>query len=836
MLYDKNRLERKFRFLGVRIIRCRFVILLLTFVVIGLAAWQLPRLSIATSIESFFVEHNQALSDYQEFRDLFGRDEEIVILVETRDVFDREFLATLQQFHADLENSLPLLHEVNSLVNARYVEADGDRLFVRDFLEELPRSDTEARRLRRQALAYPYYEKTFLPRRVVDEDQRGRSEAVGQTVVVVKTAARSALTDDGKRLRPYARGVEEPSGQFEAGQPSITQVETIAIIGILDTIVKEYDAPDFRITYSGTPVYQSRVEPMIRTNMKKMCVMIVIVTMFFMGFLFARGSGVILPQLTVVFGLLVALGLMALLSVRLTLTSSMLPSILLSIGLTAPIHFLVIYYKYQRRIGRWRGIIATLEHAGLPIAMTSVTTIAGLLSFAVSEIAPIAHLGLFTAVGILAILLLTLFSLPALLSILQVVPGSDEADVNYEASLFNRILMAIGRFGVDHARGVVIFFVLLTVGSLIGAGQVRFSHNMLHYFSEDSDFLHETRLVEEQAHGFRALEILIDSGRENGVADRSFLGKIDTLEAFAASKIDELEAGEDEDDRYQYEKHFIGRTLSTAGFVREMQLAAHGHDSDFARLPQDDSSIESLFSRLEKKSSDNIADVTDTDKRLGRLTAMLYWKDAAEDIGFVETVRQRADDLFGAEGVILTGVVAIGSGIIDAMMRSLTVGYLTAFVLIGVLMVLAVGELRLGLYAMIPNLLPILVGLGAMGYLGVPLNTYNLIGGSIVVGLAVDDTIHFFHNFRNAYGKSGDVHHAVRETLGSAGRALLTTTLVLVSCFWLRLFSDLEVVADFGLIMGLALMTAFLADVLLAPALLQFVLRPGKPDTGRKLP
>jgi hypothetical protein len=153
------------------------------------------------------------------------------------------------------------------------------------------------------------------------------------------------------------------------------------------------------------------------------------------------------------------------------------------------------------------------------------------------------------------------------------------------------------------------------------------------------------------------------------------------------------------------------------------------------------------------------------------------------------------------------------------------------FLLITALMILAVGDVRLGLLAMIPNLLPIAIALGVMGYLDIPLNTYNLIGGSILIGLAVDDTIHFFHNFRQYYLKSGDINFAVSETLKSAGRALMATTLILVASFWMRLFSDLKVVADFGLVLGIALLVAFLADVLLAPALLRIVYGAGQMDS-----
>jgi predicted RND superfamily exporter protein len=101
------------------------------------------------------------------------------------------------------------------------------------------------------------------------------------------------------------------------------------------------------------------------------------------------------------------------LSIRFSLTSSMLPATLLSIGLTAPIHFLVVYYKYQKRVGRFRGILATMKHSGFPITMTSLTTVGALLTFSFSNIVPIAHLVNFTIIGILVILVFTLATLSA---------------------------------------------------------------------------------------------------------------------------------------------------------------------------------------------------------------------------------------------------------------------------------------------------------------------------------------------------------------------------------------------------------------------------------------
>jgi predicted RND superfamily exporter protein len=205
---------------------------------------------------------------------------------------------------------------------------------------------------------------------------------------------------------------------------------------------------------------------------------------------------------------------------------------------------------------------------------------------------------------------------------------------------------------------------------------------------------------------------------------------------------------------------------------------------------------------------------------------MMYWRDAAMDVDFVERLEDYATELFGKTAhIVVTGSVSIGSQVIHSMMGNLSIGYFTAFFVITFFLIMSVGDVKLGLLAMIPNLFPIITGLGLMGIMGIPLNTYNLIGGSIVLGVAVDDTIHFFHNFRSYYAKTGDVETSVVETLRSAGRAMITTTLILVSCFCLRLFSSLKVISDFGLIVGFSLTVAFLADVMLAPALLSFYYR-----------
>jgi len=690
----KQKVERWLEAFGIQVIRFRYILLFLIVLAVGFLSTYIPRINIATSLESSFKGHNQAIQDYQEFRDLFGRDDKIVLLIKSEDIFSVHFLDRLRKFHEDLENTVPLLSEVNSLINARYIEGKDGTLQVNDFFENLPQTEEQAAFLKEKALAYPLYRNSYIT-------QNGDS-----MIMVIKTQAVSALTDDGSKIKNYGRGVADQESISEGpAAKSISQVENIAILGILETVIKQYNTDNFRIVFSGTPAYQFYVEPIIRKNMITMSLMVLMLTFFFMAILFGRVSGIFLPQFVVIMGLAATLGLMALSRVPFTLTSSMLPSILLSVGLTAPIHFMVVFFKYQKKIGRIRAIIRTLSHSGLPIIMTSLTTIVGLLSFSFTEIAPIAHLGIFAAIGIAVCLTLTVVFLPALLSILKVLPGK-EREVLYETSIYNRILIWMGRTGIHHAHDIYILSFIAFIIILPGFFKFNFSHNMLHYFSEDDPFIEQTILIEDETGGFRALEVVVDTGKEKGILDHAFLNNLEALEDFAL------------DQNAISGRPYTGNIISILDIVKKTNQAWHGDDPGHHTIPQDDFLIERQLTEFKKAGPGYLENYTDQDFRLARVTAMMYWKDAAMDVGFVKKLEDYASGLFNkGVKVVVTWTVAISSKVIASMMSNLAIGYFLAFFIITLFMIVAVGDVKLGLVAMIPNMYPIVAGLGLMGLL-----------------------------------------------------------------------------------------------------------------------
>jgi len=150
-------------------------------------------------------------------------------------------------------------------------------------------------------------------------------------------------------------------------------------------------------------------------------------------------------------------------------------------------------------------------------------------------------------------------------------------------------------------------------------------------------------------------------------------------------------------------------------------------------------------------------------------------------------------------------------------------------------MILLIGDLRMGLICMIPNVAPILLALGLMYWFEFTLDPFSMLIGSIALGIAVDDTIHFMHNFRRYYGESGDARLAVHKTLLSTGRALLVTSIVLATGFFVFAGASMIVIINFGLITGCAVLIAFLADVLLSPALVMLATqREQRPKQGAR--
>jgi predicted RND superfamily exporter protein len=270
----------------------------------------------------------------------------------------------------------------------------------------------------------------------------------------------------------------------------------------------------------------------------------------------------------------------------------------------------------------------------------------------------------------------------------------------------------------------------------------------------------------------------------------------------------------------------VGKVVSIVDVVKETHQALNENRPEFHALPEERVLIAQELLLFENSGSDDLEELTDTRFQTARVTVRTPWVDALEYPEFLDEIRISWTEILGDDlSFELTGGAVLFTRVFEAVIYSMARSYVFALAVITPLMILLIGNLRRGLLAMIPNLIPIYLCLAFMGYADVPLDAGTLLIGGVIIGLAVDDTIHFMYRFGRYYDESGDAAYAVHETLATTGTALLFTSLVLASGYAVFLLSYMQNTFWFGALCLLGTGTAFVADILLAPALMMLVTR-----------
>jgi predicted RND superfamily exporter protein len=794
----RKRIDRALAAWGHFAYRHAWPVIACVLLVVAALGSQLPRLEFDTSTESFLHEDDPLRITYDEFREQFGRDDQVVIAIETADVFDAAFLDKLRALHEDVEDEVPSLEEVTSLINARNTRGEGDRLIVGELLEERPETPEALAEVERLARANPAYRDLLI------------SENARYATVLIRTSAYSSLGEGGDELAGFddfaTDGTDEP-----AERPFLTGAENTAVVKALEAIVARYDADDFRIYLSGTPTMVEAMQRAMLRDMLRFTGLAVLTIVIFLALLFRRAAGVVLPMLTVILSLTGTLSIMAMAETPITLPTQILPSFLLAVGVGYSVHVLAIFYQHRRKgKGKQESIAFALGHSGLAILMTSLTTAGGLASFAAAELGPIADFGVFGPTGVLMALVFTMVLLPALTA---VVPMGAKRAKKSSGPFSQRLLVRTGEFANNHAPSIAFATAGLLAIALLGAFQLRFSHDPLKWFPEDDYVRISNDKINEELKGAVFMEALVDTGEENGVQQPDLLARMDELRRYASA--------------LQFGDIVVGKTVSLVDVVKETNRALNENRDEFYTIPEDPQLVAQELLLFENSGSDDLEDLVDARFSMARMTFKVSMADGIQYQGFIAHMQKKFSEILGEDvELTLTGLMVIIGGTINAVIRSMAKTYIIALSIITPLLVILIGRLRLGLVAMIPNLTPIIFTLGLMGWVGIPLDAFTLLVGSIAIGLAVDDTIHFMHHFGRYFEASGDVGVGIRETLQSTGQALLYTTLVLSAGFFIYMFASMSNLFYFGFLTGLTIIMAFLADVILAPALITLVARP----------
>lgn len=585
---------------------------------------------------------------------------------------------------------------------------------------------------------------------------------------------------------------------------------TSARVDLVTQIVAEAEALPGDAAFAGFPYLRTQYAQRVTREAPLFTFLALLISLVFLWATFRSARAVLLPTLIVALGIIWTIGLIALFRHRLNIVTSILPALLVIIGMANAIHLSTKYFDQFRIFGDQRtALLHTVRTVGLSTFLACLTTAIGFLVLVLSGSHLLAVFGEFAAAGILILYGLSITLIPLAFAASR--PPSTRGGSLAGSARLAKLFDGLAAFTHRHSLALLASAILLMAVGIVGITRISTDIFVFSDFYRTDPLRQDLTVFEENYGGVLPLEILIEAERPGQFQS---LGNLRRLEALQRD-LEMLEP--------------VGRTFAAPDLVKLANQAYLGGDPRAYRLP---SSYEMPFLQgalrnlLDRDGGtldvDNLPRVVDSTFTVARINAGVL------DIGttamntLADTVRARTEAVFPEDRfeVIVTGTAIVTTRSGENLVRNLLVSLGVALVLISVLMALLFRNLRLMLISLVPNVIPLLVVGGAMGFGGIILKPSTALIFSIAFGIAVDNTIHFLAKFRLYRGEGVDRDAAVRRTLRETGRAILFTSLVLTSGFLVFTLSSFGGTVNMGALTALTLFVAMIANLLLLPALL----------------
>ena len=451
----------------------------------------------------------------------------------------------------------------------------------------------------------------------------------------------------------------------------------------------------------------------------------------------------------------------------------------------------------QQGLDRRQAAVHSVKTNLWPVFLTSVTTAVGFLSLNFSDMPPFRVMGNIVAFGAMCAFLYSVTFLPAFLSLMPMRARPARAG---ESGLFDRL----GRFVVARRTALLGSFAVVSVALMAGISQIELNDNNTETLDDSYQFRRSMDFVSENFTGLEPFEYALDSGREGGISDVRYLDGVDRFAEWYRAQPE------------------VAHVFSIADIVKRLNKNLNGDDPEFYRIPND-SDLAAQYLLLYEFSLPaglDLNNLIDVGRSATRVTVVLKNLSANEKIDLDNRaqawLRQNAPGMeTGATGVALVGAYSIKRNI-EKMLR----GTITAMAIVSLLLVFVFRSLKFGLICLIPNFVPAIMAMGFWGYTAGEVGVAASVVTAMAFGIIVDDTIHFMTKYTSARRSGLSPPESVRSVFRSVGRALLATTVVFVLGFLVFAASGMTNNQALGLLLGITVAIALLADLLFLPPLL----------------
>lgn len=522
-------------------------------------------------------------------------------------------------------------------------------------------------------------------------------------------------------------------------------------------------------------------------------------------FLFRRPAYVLIPLVCVALALTWTLGLMALVRIPLSMLTMIVPVFLIAVGTAYCLHILNNYlHSAPQAPSPADASRTTFAAVSLPTFLAVITTVVGLASLLVNRIPSIREFAGFACFGMFSLLVITLGFLPALLALM---PTPKEQRAVGATHIFDRFIGRIIRINLHHQKiALPILFVLAAV-CLAGVFFVRVETNPIGYFKEDIPVKQHFNDIYRDLSGSFPIHVVMEGPEADYFEVPGHLADIERLQSFL-TKLDGVD-----------------KTISFADYLKLVNYALNGFKIENYRLPEEGFEARMLINSFDSVlGQDMFSRFMNPELSKTNIVLLTHLSSSRNFLDIRDTILHFTHENFADQ--VNWDVTGFGVSI-SASSHLLTQGQIKSLsltlVLVFVIMVALFLSWKVGLIAILPNIFPIIINFGLMGWLGLELSVATSLIASIAIGLAVDDTIHYLVSYNREFRKDLDDERALRVTLARVGRPICFTTLTVCVGFSVLMFSNFQPTAVFGLMMAITLLSALVGDLILLPSLMQHV-------------
>ncbi|MEP3838335.1 MAG: efflux RND transporter permease subunit [Algibacter sp.] len=751
------------------ILRNKIGIILGIIITTVLLAQKWDNMRLAYSEANMLPDNHEVNITYNKFLETFGEEGNLIVLgVKDTTLFTVEKLNAWNKLSEDLKKSEAVetvvsIKDLQKLIKDTENEKFQLEPFIKDSITTLGQIESLQIELFEK---YPFYD-NFL----FNKDSKTIRTAIYMDKAIVNTSARKDF-----------------------------------IVDVLIPKIKSFeDQYNLNVRMSGMPYIRTLNSQNIVDEISTFILAALIVTSLIFFFFFRSFRATFISMIVVCIGVMWTLGIIGFLNYEVSVLTALIPPLIIVIGIPNCI-FLINKYQHEVKLhgNKVKSLQRVITKIGNATLMTNVTTASGFATFILTESKLLKEFGVVASLSILAIFILCLLIIPILYSFMPYPKDRHLEHLNkrWIGGFVDWMELMVRKKRIT----IYITSVILLAVSIIGIYQIKTSGSLIEDMPQESEFVNDIRFFEKEFNGIMPLEIMINTKRKKGVMKLSTLKRMEELEDLI------------------YEIPELSKPISVVGLVKYSKQAYYNGNTKYYQLPtsQENSFILS-YAKNSTSNVDLLKNFVDSTGQYARITT--FMKDVGTDKmeRIEENLQTKIDKVFPKEryDVIMTGKALLFQKGTKYLVKNLVISLTLAILLIAIFMAYMFRSGRMIIVSLIPNLLPLLITAGLMGYLGVPIKPSTILVFSIAFGISVDDTIHFLAKYRqelqaNNWKIKVSVYGALRET----GVSMFYTSIVLFFGFSVFTISSFGGTVALGALVSATLLFAMLSNLLLLPSLL----------------